>query len=140
MRQIYKFFSLRIIIWLTKIESHSPSALKKGGSKRAIAKHHACLQLAASRLSQSAFRKENVEVVSVMAHRVPGDLVTPEVQDVVRRKLEEAGLAYAGAMPDDDYINAATVGYSSCTVHCLCFIRIPLLVLLVFGGDGCGAV
>lgn len=73
-----------------------------------------------------------------MAHRVPGDLVTPEVQDVVRRKLEEAGLAYAGAMPDDDYINAATVGYSSCTF--VCFIPVPLLVLLLFGGDGWCAV
>ena len=60
-------------------------------------------------MSQAAFAKENVEVVGVVAHRVPGDLVNGQVQGSMRQKLGEAGLLYAGAIPDDDYINAATV-------------------------------
>ncbi|GAQ89874.1 phosphate acetyltransferase [Klebsormidium nitens] len=65
--------------------------------------------VAASRLSQAAFAKENVEVVAALAHRVPGDLVNTRVQGAMRQQLGEAGLLYAGAIPDDDYINAATV-------------------------------
>lgn len=65
--------------------------------------------MAASRLSQAAFAKENVEVIGAVAHRVPRDLVNAEVQGTMRQKLGEAGLLYAGAIPDDDHINAATV-------------------------------
>ncbi len=59
------------------------------------------------RLSDLVFKRENVDVVGVIVHRIPS---CTRKDEMIRKLFSELNIPYVGAMPEDSVLQSVQVG------------------------------
>jgi hypothetical protein len=65
------------------------------------------------RLSDLVFKRENVDVVGVIVHRIPS---CTRKDEMIRKLFSELNIPYVGAMPEDSVLQSVQVGCFNSTL------------------------